>query len=249
MGPCAVDLSADPAELEAMLDIHRVSPALPGTSFNIAPGDRVAVLIDAVNKDASTESYDPENPEVLRRLEPALWGLVPAGAPDRTVGATMFNAPIESARENPAFAPAVASRRAAVPATGYYVWHTGGDGASSAQFVHSPDGEPLLLAALYEWWRDPALAPDDPARWVLSTTVLTRASGGPLALIHGRMPVLLEPGLLEDWLDPRTPGSAELLEAVSEAALDLAEDVEFYEVGKAVADVKNNTEALLEPVG
>jgi putative SOS response-associated peptidase YedK len=240
--------TTDPDELVAMLDVDRPAANLPPASYNIAPADRVTVIIDAVNKDASTEGYDPENPAVLRRLESASWGLVPGGAPDATVGATMFNAPVEQVLANPAFAPATQSRRAAIPATGYYVWHKGADGTSSAQFVHSADGEPLLLASLYEWWKNPAAAQGDPARWLLSTTILTRASAGPLALIHERMPLLLEPGLLEDWLDPRTPGSPELLEAVSDAAADLAEEVEFYEVSKDVANVKNNSEALLQPV-
>jgi putative SOS response-associated peptidase YedK len=241
-------VTTDTSELVAMLDIDHEAENLPAASFNVAPGDRVAVLIDAITKNASVAEYDPENPGVLRRLESASRGLVPGGAPSAEVGATLFNAPVEEVLQNPAFAPAAASRRAAIPATGYYVWHKGEDGSSSAQFVHSPDGEPLLLAALYEWWKNPALAPDDPARWLLSTTILTRASGGPLALIHERMPVLIEPGLLEDWLDPRTPGSPELIEALADAALDLAEDVEFYEVSKDVASVKNNSEALFQPV-
>jgi putative SOS response-associated peptidase YedK len=240
--------TTDPDELVSMLDVDKPAADLPPASFNIAPADRVTVIIDAVNKDASTEGYDPENPAVLRRLESASWGLVPGGAPDAGVGATMFNAPVEQVLENPAFAPAAQSRRAAIPATGYYVWHKGADGTSSAQFVHSPDGEPLLLAGLYEWWKNPAAVAGDPARWLLSTTILTRASAGPLALIHERMPLLLEPGLLEDWLDPRTPGSPELLGAVSDAAADLAEEVEFYEVSKDVANVKNNSEALIQPV-
>ena len=241
-------VTTDTSELVAMLDIDHEAENLPGASYNVAPGDRVAVLIDAVNKNAAVAEYDPENPGVLRRLESASWGLVPGGAPDAGVGAKLFNAPVEELLQNPAFAPADASRRAAIPATGYYVWHKGDDGSSSAQFVHSPDGEPLLLAALYEWWKDPALAPGDPARWLLSTTVITRGSGGPLALIHERMPVLLEPGLLEDWLDPRTLGSAELVQAVADAALDLADDVEFYEVSKDVAKASNNSEALIQPI-
>jgi putative SOS response-associated peptidase YedK len=240
--------TADPEELVAMLDVDKAAADLPAASWNIAPGDRVTVIIDAVNKDASTEGYDPENPAVLRRLESASWGLVPGGAPDAAVGSTMFEAPVEQVLENPAFGGAMAKRRAAVPATGYYVWHTGADGSSSAQFVHSPDGEPLLFAALYEWWKNPAAPAGDPARWLLSTTILTRPSAGPLGLIHERMPVILEPGLLEDWLDPQTPGSPELLAAVSDAAVDLAEEVEFYEVSKDVASVKNNSEALLQPV-
>ena len=241
-------VTTDTSELVAMLDIDHEAENLPGASYNVAPGDRVAVLIDAVNKNAAVAEYDPENPGVLRRLESASWGLVPGGAPDAGVGAKLFNAPVEELLQNPAFAPAVASRRAAIPATGYYVWHTGADGSSSAQFVHSADGEPLLLAALYEWWKNPAAPAGDPARWLLSTTILTRPSAGPLGLIHERMPVILEPGLLEDWLDPQTPGSPELLGAVSDAAVDLADEVEFYEVSKDVASVKNNSEALLQPV-
>jgi putative SOS response-associated peptidase YedK len=240
--------TSDPDYLVEMLDVDKPATDLPPASYNIAPGNRVTVVIDAVNKDASTDGYDPENPEVLRRLESASWGLVPGGAPDASVGGTLFNAPVEEVRQNPAFQAAVESRRAAIPATGYYVWHKGDDGSTSAQFVHSPDGEPLLLAALYEWWKNPAAASTDPARWLLSTTILTRASAGPLALIHPRMPVLLEPGLMEDWLDPRTPGSAELLGAVSDAAADLADEVEFYEVSKDVASVGNNSEALIQPV-
>ena len=231
-----------------MLDVDRTAGDLPGGSYNIAPSDRVTVVIDAVNKDASTEGYDPENPAVLRRLESASWGLVPGGSPDATVGAGLFNAPIDEILANPAFSRAAASRRAAIPATGYFVWHKGADGSSSAQFVHSPTEEPLLLAALYEWWKNPAAAADDPSRWLLSTTMLTRASAGPLAVIHERMPVFLEPGLLEDWLDPTTPVSPELLEAVSEAALELADDMEFYEVSKDVAQRGNNSEALIQPV-
>ena len=240
--------TTDPDELVAMLDVDRPAGNLPPASFNIAPSHRVTVVIDAINKDASTEGYDPENPAVLRRLESASWGLVPGGAPDASIGATMFNVPVEQLLQNPAFAPAGQSRRAAIPATGYFVWHKGADGSSSAQFVHSADGEPMLLAGLYEWWKNPAAAPTDPARWLLSTTILTRASAGPLALIHERMPLLLEPGLLEDWLDPRTPGSPELLEAVSDAAAELADEVEFYEVSKDVANVKNNSETLIQPV-
>ena len=231
-----------------MLDVDKAAADLPAASWNIAPGDRVTVIIDAVNKDASTEGYDPENPAVLRRLESASWGLVPGGAPDAAVGNTMFEAPVEQVLENPAFGGAMAKRRAAVPATGYYVWHTGADGSSSAQFVHSPDGEPLLFAALYEWWKNPAAPAGDPARWLLSTTILTRQGAGPLASLHERMPVFLEPGLMEDWLDPRTAGDARLLAEISLAAEELADDMVFHTVGTAVGTVGNDSPELVLPV-
>ena len=61
-------------------------------------------------------------------------------------------------------------------------------------------------------------------------------------------PVFLEPGLLEDWLDPQTSGGPELLEAVSEAAVDLSDDLEFYRVSPAVGSVRTNSPELILPV-
>jgi putative SOS response-associated peptidase YedK len=235
-------------ELVSMFDIDKPAGNLPAPSWNVAPGDQIAVVIDAVNKDAATEDYDPENPQVLRRLESARWGLVPADATDPAVGGTLFTAEIEATAAHPAFGPALAAKRAAIPASGYYVWVKSPSGEASAQFVHSPDGETLLFAGLYSWWRNPAAAADAPNRWVLSATILTRPAGGALSGLAPRMPVFLEPGLLEDWLDPRTPAGDGLLEAVTDAALDLSGELELYEVSTAVASVKNNSEALIQPV-
>src|SRR5687767_1407104 len=50
-------LTTAPEELVEMLDVDRTAADLPGASYNIAPSDRVTVVIDAVNKDASTDDY------------------------------------------------------------------------------------------------------------------------------------------------------------------------------------------------
>ena len=49
----------------------------------------------------------------------------------------------------------------------------------------------LKFAALYSWWKNPALAEADPALWTLTTTILTRAAVGPVAEIHDRTPLIL----------------------------------------------------------
>jgi putative SOS response-associated peptidase YedK len=186
---------------------------------------------------------------VLRRLESAWWGLVPGFATEPTASAPLFNARIETAAEKPAFREAVASRRAAIPASGYYEWLVAPDGAKTPQFVSAGDDEPLLFAGLYEWWRNPAASADDPARWLLSATILTRAGAGPLASLHDRMPVFLEPGLMEDWLDPRTKGDAQLLADISVAGAELADDMVFHTVSSAVGTVGNDSPELVLPVG
>jgi putative SOS response-associated peptidase YedK len=229
------------ADLVTMFDIDLPGDDLPEPSFNVAPTDRVPIVIDTIPKGSE------EDAEPVRRLEAARWGLVPGWAKDVSVGVTAFNARIESAAEKSHFKTAVKKRRAIVPATGYYEWHTV-DGVKTPNFIHLPDGEPIVFAGLYEWWRNPAAADDAPDKWLLSTSVLTRASTGALAGIHDRMPVFLSPELMDEWLDPHTEGTEELLQEVSQGGVEMEERMQFHEVDRAVGNVKNNSPALIEPV-
>jgi putative SOS response-associated peptidase YedK len=236
------------AELVALFDVDLPADDLPAPSWNIAPTDRVPVILDSIPKDAEV----PEEAEPVRRLESARWGLVPSWAKDLTVGGRAFNARIETVGDNAMFKTAVRKRRAIVPATGYYEWKTI-DGVKHPHFIHLPD-ELTVFAGLYEWWRNPEAADDSPDKWLLSTSVITRSSTGPLADIHDRMPVFLSPELIEEWLDPHAEFSAvyqldELLEAIAEGGAETAERMELYEVGREVGNVKNNGPQLLEPVG
>lgn len=227
-------------DLVALFDIDLVGEDLPEDSWNVAPTDRVPVVIDARDRN------DPDGPPV-RRLEPARWGLVPAWAKDMTAGARAINARIETAAEKPAFAKAVAGRRAMVPANGYYEWQTV-DGIKRPRFIHLPEGEWTLFAGLYEWWRDDTVDKTSPEHWVLSTSILTRASSGPLQPIHDRMPVFLTPDLVDVWLDPETVGDESLLEAVAAGSAETAERMTSHEVDRAVGSVRVNGPQLIEPL-
>ncbi len=225
----------------SLFDVDLAAENLPAPSWNIAPTDPVAIILDSIPKG------DDAGAEPVRRLEAARWGLVPGWAKDISVGVTAFNARIETAAEKPHFKTAVKKRRALVPATGYYEWRTV-DGVKTPYFIHLPEGELLVFAGLYEWWRNPAAADDAPDKWLLSTSILTRESTGELADIHDRMPVFLSPELMEEWLDPHSEGSEELLEEVSFGGVEQAERVEFYEVGREVGNVRNKGPHLIDPV-
>ena len=224
-----------------MFDIDIVAIDLPGPSFNVAPTDQVSIILDTIPRDATDDD------EPVRRLESARWGLVPPWSKDLKSGVTAINARIETAAEKPTFASAVKKRRAIVPATGYYEWATV-DGVTTPHFIHMPEGELLVFAGLYEWWRDPAATPDSPAKWLLSTSILTRSATGALAGIHDRMPVFLSPGLLDEWLDPHTEGSPELLDEISAGSTDVAGFVEFHEVDRGVGNVRNSGPSLVLPL-
>jgi putative SOS response-associated peptidase YedK len=226
-------------DLVDMFDIDTVGENLPEPSYNVAPTDRVSIVLDSVPK--NDESDVP-----VRRLEAARWGLVPSWAKDPAVGVRAFNARIESAASKSHFATAVKKRRALVPATGYYEWKSV-DGVKTPHFIHLPD-ELIVFAGLYEWWRNPAADAESPDRWLLSTSILTREATGELASIHDRMPVFLSPDLMDEWLDPHTEGDENLLAAISEGGAQMQERVETYEVDRAVGNVKNNSPALIDPI-
>ena len=227
--------SAGP-ELVGMLRVDVESDDLPEPSYNIAPTARVAIVLDSVKSEPPT-----------RRLEAARWGLVPSWAKDPKIGARAFNARAEELEDKPMFRSALAKRRAVVPASGYYEWKTA-DGVKTPHYIHPVDGSPLFMAGLYEWWKDDAKPEDDPDRWLLSFTILTRDSIGRLGSIHDRMPLLVDVDHADAWLDPATDNVRDVLDAAIDAAPAVAETLDDYVVSKAVGNVRNNSPELIEPV-
>jgi len=228
------------SDLVALFDVDLPADNLPAPSWNIAPTDPVSIVLDSIPKTA-------EDDIPVRRLEAARWGLVPGWAKDPKVGVTAFNARIETLGEKAHFTNAIRKRRAIVPATGYYEWHTVGS-TKTPHFIHLPDGELFAFAGLYEWWRNPAAAENDPDKWLLSTTIITREASGALAQIHDRMPLFLQPELIDEWLDPHTEDPHDVLEAAFVGGGELADRAESYTVGRAVGNVRNNSPELIEPV-
>ncbi|WP_084815888.1 SOS response-associated peptidase [Frondihabitans sp. Leaf304] len=212
------------SDLVALFDVDVTGDTLPEPSWNIAPTAQVSLLVDAAPRG------DDAGGPPIRRLASAKWGLIPSWADDPSVGSRAFNARIETAAEKPTFRDAVVSRRAVIPASGYYEWVPQADGSKLPVYVSLPDDELMLFGALYEWWRNPGAAADDAGRWILSTTILTREAVGPLAEIHERMPVLVDAEIMEDWLDPHTEGDADLLEGISGEAEQHAYRVTVREV-------------------
>jgi len=224
------------SELVGVLRVDVEGDDLPEPSYNVAPTAAAAIVIDS----AKTEPP-------IRRLETARWGLIPAWAKDTKIGARAFNARSEELEAKPMFRKALEKRRAVVPASGYYEWKNV-DGTKIPHYIHPADGEPLFLAGLYEWWRDKTKGDDDPERWLLSFTILTRDAIGHLGSIHDRMPLFLDPDHADAWLDPTTDNVRDVLDAAIDAAPALADTLDDHEVSKDVGNVRNNSPALIEPV-
>ena len=199
--------------------------------WNIRPTDPVPVVIEST-----------KTGELVRRLETARWSLVPGWAKELKQKVPTFNARAETAAEKSMFSAAVRSKRAIIPASGYYEWLTEGK-VKTPYYIHDPEGM-IGFAGLYSWWKDHSLADDDPNRWVLTTTILTMDAVPHLAPIHNRNPVPLPRDFWSEWLAPSVVGDQALVDAALAASAPVAERLAFYEVGPVTGDGPELTQPL-----
>lgn len=194
-------------------------------SWNVAPTDVV---------------YAVAAHERRRMLVTFRWGLVPFWAKERKIASRLINARAETVEEKPAFAESFRRRRCLIPADGFYEWQRHTDGSRTPYFVHRVDGAPMAFAGLWASWRD---RERDGERLLTCTIVTTEASTG-IAMIHERMPVVLEPEVWADWLDQDTTPAA-LRHLLIPARPEL---LALRQVDAQVNNVRNNHSGLLEPV-
>jgi putative SOS response-associated peptidase YedK len=252
-------VSARPERLADQFDVIDIFDHLPEPDYNVAPTATVPAVFERTVRPGSGD--DPAAvAQVRRRLAPLTWGLVPSWAKDRSIGSRLINARVETVAEKPAFRKAFAARRCLLPADGFYEWYTpdghdsdapGGKGPGGRNkvrkqpfFLHRRDGGLLVMAGLYEIWRDPALDREDDAAWLRTCTVITTAATDAAGHIHDRMPMVVRPDAVDAWLDPTLTDPARVLELL---ATD-ADELEAYAVSTEVNSVKNNGPELLLPL-
>ena len=233
-------------EILTIFEADEIVGDIPGPSFNIAPTQPIAIIVDrAFEKD---EQGAPVG-ELSREIHAARWGLVPRWSKDGPgSSAPLINGRIESILEKPSFKDSVVRRRCVIPASGYYEWHVNADGSKQPFYINAGTDGMFALAGLYEWWLDPSKPANDPNRWLLSATTLTKDSVPELAHIHDRNPVLLTPATFEAWIDPHIEGDQELLDAVAAESDVVAGEAEFYPVGQDVGAVRNNSADLIRAI-
>jgi putative SOS response-associated peptidase YedK len=190
---------ADAFAVAVVADDARLLPP----SWNVAPTQDVRIVVERANK---------ETGETTRTLRLARWGLVPSWAHDPSIGTRLINARAESVLEKPSFRRAFSSRRAIVPAEGYYEWQAPASGATTKTkqpyLIRPADDAPLAMAGLYEFWKDESAPETSTSRWLVTTTVITTVARGALAAIHDRQPLMLRPDAWDAWLDPGLDAAA-----------------------------------------
>jgi putative SOS response-associated peptidase YedK len=238
--------SADPDRLVDEFEIDEVFAGLPGPDYNVAPTVAVPAIFERKVKDTT---------DVRRRLAPLVWGLVPSWSKQAGGGARMINARLETVAEKPAFRRAFAARRCLLPADGYYEWYTP-EAATQVLgrpvkvkkqpfFIRRSDGGLLVMAGIYEIWRDPTKDRDDDSAWLRTCSVITTQASDALGHIHERMPMIIGRAAIDAWLDPTQTDPASALGLLE---VTQAEDLDAYAVSTQVNSVQNNDPSLVEPL-
>jgi putative SOS response-associated peptidase YedK len=141
---------------------------------------------------------------VARRLR---WGLIPPWAKDSKIAHRMINARSETADLKPAYRGliATATRRALLPADGFYEWLRPEDRKQQRipfRFTLA-DGSLFAIAGLWTAAYLPAATPGEDGELVATVTILTTGANAVVARLHDRMPVILPDRDSElAWLSP-----------------------------------------------
>lgn len=225
---CGRFVQATPvAELARMFGFPELLNLEP--NWNVAPTQDVAVV--GRGEDGG------------RHLRTMRWGLVPFWAKDVGIGSKMINARADGIAEKPAFREAFKRKRLIIPADGFYEWQAGEGGKKQPLYFKPADGRPLAFAGLWESWKGPKEAPLDKA--LFTTTIITTDANAFMRPIHDRMPMILEAGDWDTWLDPEADRDTllSLLKPAREGGLVAVP------VSTRVNSVRNQGPDLVEPVG
>lgn len=218
-----------------LFEVDEVETGLDFRSYNVPPTTQIPMIVEREIDGVPS-----------RQLHAARWGLIPSWAKDVST-TPLINARIESVLDKPSFQESALSKRCAIPADGYFEWQSTIADSKVPFFIHPAEGM-LAFAGIYSWWRNPAKASDDPTRWVLTCSLLTKESAPELSHIHNRNPVMLSEENLSAWLAPDYQTTAEVLAALSDESDEVAAALEFYPVSAAVGSVQNNSAELIARV-
>lgn len=207
------------AELFSLPDV----PDILKPRYKIAPSQPIAVV--ALKPDGTT-----------RGLGMVKWGLVPHWANDPAEGMKPINARAETVDTNPVFREPFRHKRCLVPASGYYEWKTGPKNAKTPFYFHLKSGEPFAFAGLWDVWGEDA----EKLATCCTITVPPNELAKP---IHDRMPLIIPREQFDRWLSPDTP----LADVLTLLTPYPASEMETYQVGKAVGNVRSEGSKCIEP--
>lgn len=129
-----------------------------------------------------------------------------------------------------------------MPSEGWYEWVKDPEDPKKKQpyFIRLKSRRPMFFGALAEV--SPGLEPNEGDGFV----IITAASDQGMVDIHDRRPLVLTPEHANEWLDPSiSPSRAE---EIAKELCQPTKEFEWFPVGKAAGNVKNQGAELIVPV-
>lgn len=161
--------------------------------FNIAPTHPVSIIRTLKEEE---QGEGPQSDDILSlKLAIVQWGLVPLWAKDPSIGAKMINARSETASQKPSFRGPMRYRRCLIPANGFYEWKSDRVNGKQPYYISSKQERWLLFAGIWDHWTGPD------GSEVETAAILTTSANETLKPLHERMPVLIPPSQVTQWLD------------------------------------------------
>lgn len=187
-------------------------------TYNAAPSQNLPLV--ASNK-----------PGIIQRFK---WGLIPSWSKDESIGFKMINARIETLKEKPSFKSLVDEKRCAVITDGYYEWQKLDNTNKQPWRICKKDQNLFAYAGLWTSWKNPE------NKIINTFTIITTEPHQTLATIHNRMPVMINPDVVNAWLMNEIQ-----LEQLQKEMIS-SKDLIHYPVSKAVGNTRNNSAELLK---
>ncbi|MDY7560448.1 MULTISPECIES: SOS response-associated peptidase family protein [unclassified Pseudomonas] len=194
----------------------------PLERYNVAPSTQVALL---------------HLEDETLRADLVRWGWHPHWATDRLP-------PINARAEKVAhglFFRAIWPHRAIVPIDNWFEWVVENGIKKQPYLIRHRDRSPILCATIGQF-PDTNEGPGEHDGFV----IITADSAGGMIDIHDRRPVVLEPKLAREWLDPTT--SKERAEQMVLRHGDPTEAFEWFRVNPGVGNVRNQGAGLIKPL-
>lgn len=148
---------------------------------HITPGSPIAIVREGVDKQP--------------HFGLVRWGFIPSWVKEVQPGPPLINARVETVYQKPSFKNAIRRRRCLIPADGFYEWQRDMPGKKQAYFVHRADDGLFALAGIWDHW----MGADGSE--LESAAMLTTGAALPLATIHDRSPVVIQPADFARWLN------------------------------------------------
>tara|TARA_B100000408_G_scaffold40587_1_gene30932 strand:+ start:548 stop:1024 length:477 start_codon:yes stop_codon:yes gene_type:complete len=146
----------------------------------------------------------------------------------------MINARSESLLEKPSFQNLVHQNRCVVITDGYFEWKKGNEG-SQPFYISHPKKKLLPMAGLWTTWESSS------SGMISSYTVITTIPQKAIAHIHNRMPVILNPIAIDEWIqcEKNTPDIA------MANLVPYPGNLSFYPVSTFMNSPKNNSKECI----